>query len=134
LSPPDTPADCIFADPASALASPPLANSTLADPSLTDPVFAEPWQARAFALALKLSERGHFTPTEWTTALTRELHNVATRGEIDDGSRYYNHWLTALETLVVEKGLTNSTALTDRKKAWRDAYHRTPHGKPVELP
>jgi len=25
------------------------------------PVFAEPWQANAFALAVKLSEQGHFT-------------------------------------------------------------------------
>ena len=25
------------------------------------PVFAEPWQAQAFALAVKLSEQGHFT-------------------------------------------------------------------------
>jgi nitrile hydratase accessory protein len=148
-SPPGTPAAPSLADPAPPCAKPTLANPAFAAPTHTDPViadpafanstlanpvFAEPWQARAFALALKLSERGHFTPTEWTTALARELHTVATRGEVDDGSRYYNHWLTALETLVVEKGLTNSAALTDRKKAWRDAYHRTPHGKPVELP
>jgi len=26
-----------------------------------EPVFAEPWQAQAFALAVKLSEQGHFT-------------------------------------------------------------------------
>ncbi len=28
------------------------------------PVFAEPWQAQAFALAVKLSEQGHFTSTD----------------------------------------------------------------------
>jgi len=33
------------------------------------PVFAEPWQAQAFALAVKLSEQGHFTWTEWAAAL-----------------------------------------------------------------
>jgi nitrile hydratase accessory protein len=97
-------------------------------------VFAEPWQARAFALALELTERGHFTQSEWTLALARELRHVTIHGEFDDGSRYYNHWLAALEALVVEKGLTNTSALTSRKEAWRKAHHRTPHGKPVELP
>ncbi len=51
-------------------------------------MFAEPWQARAFALTLKLSEQGHFTWGEWTTTLARELKAVADRGDIDDGSRY----------------------------------------------
>ena len=97
------------------------------------PVFAEPWQARAFALAMKLSDRGYFTRKEWTAALAREIGDAAARGEVDDGSRYYEHWLKALERLAVEKGLTDITALLVRKEAWRDAYHRTPHGKPVEL-
>jgi len=98
-----------------------------------EPVFAEPWQARAFALTLKLSEQGYFTWKEWATALARELKSVADRGEVDDGSRYYNHWLKALETLVVTKGLADTVALMERKEAWSAAYHRTPHGKPVEL-
>ena len=102
--------------------------------SPTDPVFAEPWQARAFALALKLSEQGHFTWDEWTAALARELKAVAARGDPDDGSRYYHHWLAALETLVIKKGLANPTAMSERKEAWSNAYRRTPHGKPVELP
>jgi len=37
------------------------------------PLFAEPWQAQAFALAVKLSEQGHFTCQEWAAALTSEL-------------------------------------------------------------
>ena len=98
-----------------------------------DPVFAEPWQARAFALAIKLSEHGHFTQTEWTTALAHELKSVAAHDKPDDGSHYYEHWLAALETLAIKKGLTNTTALLERKEAWREAYHHTPHGKPVEL-
>ena len=98
-----------------------------------EPVFDEPWQARAFALAMKLSERGYFTREEWTATLARELKDVADRGEVDDGSRYYHHWLAALETLVIKKGLASATALIERKDAWSEAYHRTPHGKPVEL-
>ncbi len=99
----------------------------------SEPVFAEAWQARAFALMLKLSERKHFTPKEWTLALAHELRNATHRGEPDDGAHYYEHWLAALESLVVEKGLTSTTSLHERKEAWRNAYLATPHGKPVEL-
>jgi nitrile hydratase accessory protein len=97
------------------------------------PVFAEPWQAQAFALAVKLSEVGHFTWKEWADSLAAELAAAAARGEPDDGSHYYDHWLAALEKLVTAKGLTDSNALAERKEAWADAYRHTPHGKPVEL-
>jgi nitrile hydratase accessory protein len=97
------------------------------------PVFAEPWQAQAFALAVKLSEQGHFTWKEWADALAEELKCAADRGEPDDGSRYYEHWLAALEHLVTAKGLSDQAAMVARKEAWADAYRHTPHGKPVEL-
>ena len=96
-------------------------------------VFAEPWQAEAFALAVKLSEQGYFTWKEWAATLADELNLAARRGEPDDGSRYYEHWLAALERLVTAKGLTDPTALLNRKEAWADAYRNTPHGQPVEL-
>jgi nitrile hydratase accessory protein len=98
-----------------------------------DPVFAEPWQAQAFALAVKLSEQGHFTWKEWASALGEELRAAADRGEPDDGSRYYYHWLAALERLVTEKGFTDREAMRERKEAWAEAYRNTPHGMPVEL-
>ena len=96
-------------------------------------VFAEPWQAQAFALAVKLSEQGHFTWKEWSAALADELRAAAGRGEPDDGSRYYHHWLAALERLVTNKGLADPAALVTRREAWAEAFRRTPHGKPVEL-
>ena len=98
-----------------------------------EPVFAEPWQAQAFALAVKLSEQGHFTWKEWADALANELKAATSRKEPDDGSHYYDHWLAALEHLVTTKGLADSASLLARKKAWAEAYLRTPHGKPVEL-
>jgi nitrile hydratase accessory protein len=97
------------------------------------PVFAEPWEAQAFALAVKLSEQGHFTWKEWTETLGEELRSASKRGEPDDGSRYYEHWVAALERLVTAKGLTNQATLEMRKEAWADAYRHTPHGQPVEL-
>ena len=97
------------------------------------PVFAEPWQAEAFALAVRLSAQGRFTWKEWAAALADELKADAQLGHPDDGSRYYHCWLTALERLVVDKRLTDLPALHARKQAWVHAYRRTPHGKPVEL-
>jgi len=97
------------------------------------PVFAEPWQAQAFALAVKLSELGHFTWNEWAAVLSQELQSDAARGEPDDGSRYYHCWLAALERLVVEKDLSDRTTLLERKEAWAEAFRHTPHGMPVEL-
>ena len=97
------------------------------------PVFAEPWQAQAFALAVKLSEQGHFTWKEWAAALADELKVAADHGEHDDGARYYEHWLATLERMVIAKGLTDQSALLMRKDAWIESYRHTPHGKPVEL-
>jgi nitrile hydratase accessory protein len=97
------------------------------------PVFSEPWEAQAFALAVTLSEQSYFTWKEWAAALAEELKAATGRGEADDGSRYYHHWLAALERLTVAKGLCDRAAMTSRKAAWADAYRHTPHGKPVVL-
>jgi nitrile hydratase accessory protein len=88
------------------------------------PAFAEPWQAEAFALAISLSQAGYFTWAEWS---------AAARGEPDDGSRYYEHWLATLERLAVAKQLAESAQMRERKEAWATAYRTTPHGKPVTL-
>ncbi len=97
------------------------------------PVFAEPWQAQAFALAVKLSEAGHFTWKEWADTLGAELKRAECLGEPDEGRQYYRHWLAALERLAAEKGLADRASLDARKEAWAEAYRTTPHGKPVAL-
>jgi nitrile hydratase accessory protein len=97
------------------------------------PVFAEPWQAQAFAMAVRLSAQGYFTWKEWAATLAEELKAAADRGEPDDGSRYYEFWLAALERLVLSKRLADRAELLTRKEEWADAYRHTPHGKPVEL-
>jgi len=51
-------------------------------PRETDgPAFSEPWEAQAFALAVKLSEQGHFTWNEWASMLADELKAAADLGE-----------------------------------------------------
>jgi nitrile hydratase accessory protein len=98
-----------------------------------EPVFAEPWQARVFALALKLCESGCFTWSEWSAALAAELADASRRGQPDDGSSYYHHWLAALERLLATKRLVASSQALVRKEEWAHAYRRTPHGSPVTL-
>jgi len=98
------------------------------------PVFRAPWEAQAFAMTVKLHEAGHFTWVEWAASLSAELTAARDRGEQDDGSRYYHHWLATLENLVAEKGLLTSEQLADRKDEWERAARETPHGEPIELP
>ena len=56
-----------------------LAASTHLSRDAEESVFAEPWQAQAFALAVKLSEQGHFTCKEWAAALAGELKATQSR-------------------------------------------------------
>lgn len=97
------------------------------------PVFREPWEAQAFGMAVTLHEQGHFTWKEWTERLAAEIAAAQARGEADDGSRYYHHWLAALEKLVADKRLVGADELAERKHEWDVAARSTPHGQPIEL-
>jgi nitrile hydratase accessory protein len=98
------------------------------------PVFRAPWEAQAFALTLTLFQRGCFTWQEWTGCLSAEIAAARERGEVDDGSRYYEYWLAALEKLAMEKGLTTFAEMLARKEEWDRAARSTPHGEPIVLP
>ena len=97
------------------------------------PVFKEPWEAAAFAMAVRLSEAGKFTWTEWVDYLSAEIAAARQRGDPDLGDRYYEHWLAALEKLVVDKGLGSESELAALKHDWTEAAVHTPHGQPIEL-
>jgi nitrile hydratase accessory protein len=97
------------------------------------PVFNEPWEAQAFALAVRLSEAGCFTWSEWATALSQEITAAQARGDPDLGQTYYQHWLNTLEHICVDKGLVGPEDTRQRMEVWRRAYRQTPHGHPVEL-
>ena len=97
------------------------------------PVFRAPWEAQAFAMAVMLHERGHFTWKEWAGRLADEIAAARARGEEDDGSRYYYFWLSTLEKLVAEKRLVMADELAARKDEWDRAARETPHGHPIQL-
>ncbi len=95
-----------------------------------EPVFDAPWQAQAFAMVLALHERGVFAWTEWAEVLGKEIAS-GQHGEGNDG--YYSAWLSALETMMRNKGLANKDEMSERLKAWDEAAKNTPHGKPIKL-
>lgn len=98
------------------------------------PVFREPWEAQAFAMAVKLHEQGLFTWPEWAEALSASIAEAQASGDPDLGDTYYRHWLAALEALVVRKTDLTADRLRARKRAWARAAERAPHGEPILLP
>lgn len=97
------------------------------------PVFREPWEAQAFALAVKLHEAGVFGWDEWAAALGAEIEAAQAAGDPDLGDTYYRHWTAALERLVREKRVLSAAELDERRHAWDRAARATPHGEPIVL-
>jgi nitrile hydratase accessory protein len=97
------------------------------------PVFNQPWEAKAFALAVRLSEAGCFTWPEWVRIFSQEIKAAQERRDPDLGDTYYQHWLNALERICAAKGLVGREDMRRRKTAWRRAYLNTPHGQPIDL-
>jgi nitrile hydratase accessory protein len=92
------------------------------------PVFEEPWQAQAFAVVVELIDAGLITRKEWASRLGATLKAAEDRGEYDTGLRYYDHWLAALESLVVDKGIAGLDELAAEKDDVRENdHHRREH-------
>ena len=83
---------------------------------------------RIFALTVALNERGVFSWTEWAEALSEKL-----KGGAADGSDYYDRWLAALESLLLNKQIAGAAEIADLTAAWHRAAEATPHGKPILL-
>ncbi|GGF04924.1 nitrile hydratase accessory protein [Stappia taiwanensis] len=99
----------------------------------TEPVFREPWEARAFAMALALHEKGLFTWSQWAEVLSAEIRAAQAAGDPDCGDSYYRHWLRALEKMVTGHQVTSASGMEARRLAWQRAAEATPHGEPIEL-
>src|SRR5262249_55666443 len=76
-----------------------------------DEVFSAPWEARAFAIALGLSEAGLFTWDEFRERLITEVgksDRVRERDGTSDEGEYYQHFVRALEAVVTHKGIASA--------------------------
>ncbi len=103
-----------------------LAESSGLPKDADGPVFAEPWEAQAFAMAVKLNEAGVFGWGEWAETLGAEIKAHPNRP-------YYESWLAALERIVEAKGVMTAPERQQMIAAWDRAAKSTPHGQPITL-
>ncbi len=77
------------------------------------PVFDEPWQARAFAVVVRLCQDGH---VEWEAFRQRLIAEIAAADAAGDSATgYYEHWLAACEALLAARGMAEAGDLAARK-------------------
>jgi len=91
-----------------------------------DLTFSAPWEARAFAMAARLSESGICTWDEFRRHLIVEIDKgdkVRAHGWVEDGDGYYTYFLRALENLLREKNLVDASALELKMRAITEAVH-----------
>ena len=93
------------------------------------PVFSEAWQAHAFAVVVELIESQTISRSEWALSLSKALKDAEARGEVDTGERYYDHWLTALEALIIDKKLAGTDDLVAEGQTIRDHDHHRREGQ-----
>lgn len=68
-----------------------------------EPVFDAPWQARSFAMAVKLYESGLFSWKEWSDRLSQNIATHERQGAVVNSEDYYSLWQQTLEQFVEEK-------------------------------
>jgi nitrile hydratase accessory protein len=91
--------------------------------------FDAPWQARAFAIAVMLSEYydDKYTWSEFQHELVAAIDTDGkadepsdTLNESDRESQYYEQWLQALEHIVLENRLVNPDEIDQRVREFAD--------------
>ena len=99
-------------------------------------VFEAPWEARAFGLAVALSESGLYSWRDFSQGLATEIAVAEQEGIT---SSYYERWLASLEKLVIAKGLMTDEELDawtakqaalddhDDHHHHHDDHHHDPH-------
>ncbi|HET6472966.1 MAG TPA: nitrile hydratase accessory protein [Pseudomonadales bacterium] len=108
-------------------AAPPMLNGEL--------VFDAPWQGRAFGIARGMAERGVYAWDDFRDRLIAEIgafdrhaEAVVRRGGAAPPFHYYDHFLRALETLLVERRILAGSELTGRVHAFEARPHGHDHG------
>ncbi|MGE0622310.1 MAG: nitrile hydratase accessory protein [Pseudomonadales bacterium] len=109
------------------------ADSLLLDGQLAPPMangevlFDAPWQGRVFGMARVLAEAGHYTWDEFRAHLIERIgawDRSAAAAEPGAEYHYYDHLLAALQALLAEKGMLDTTAVEGRVRA----FAQRPHG------
>lgn len=67
-----------------------------------EPIFQALWEARAFGIAVVLSEKEVYTWRDFSQGLAAQIAHAEQHGM---DSSYYERWYAALEQLVTSRGL-----------------------------
>jgi nitrile hydratase accessory protein len=80
-------------------------------------VFKAPWEGRAFGMAVFLNEKGEYA---WDDFRARLVDEIA-----EGSSEYYESWLSAFESLLIDHGIVTVDELARRASEYA-ALERDP--------
>ena len=81
-------------------------------------VFEAPWQSRAFGVAVALHDAGQMDFEVFRERLIAEIASHANEDGADTGAGgYYEHWLDALQAVLLDCGLVSAGQLAERAAA-----------------
>lgn len=75
----------------------------------SEAVFDSPWQAKTFAMAVKLNEAKIFSWSEWADEFSQQIAEHEKHSVIETSDDYYRLWQSALEHLVERKTKSMNT-------------------------
>jgi nitrile hydratase accessory protein len=105
-------------------------------PGAEERSFEHPWQLRAFAIAVAAYHNGQYEWSEFQLSLIEAIREWE-RGDSAEPWSYYEHWLTALETVLAGSGALSEAALDERTRAVletpKNANHHEAHREPVAI-
>ncbi len=80
-------------------------------------VFNAPWEGRAFGMAVVLNEKGAYSWDDFRAQLVEKI--------AQGSPEYYESWLSAFESLLIDTSVLSADAL-DRRAAEYRALERDP--------
>jgi nitrile hydratase accessory protein len=101
--------------------------------------FDHPWELRAFAMAVAAYHNGQYEWSEFQLSLIDSIRRWEDGGAAEGAEpwSYYEHWLTALETVLAGSGALSEATLDERTKAVlgtpRDTGHHEARREPVAI-
>ncbi|MDH3598937.1 MAG: nitrile hydratase accessory protein [Candidatus Tectomicrobia bacterium] len=85
-----------------------------------EPTFQSPWEARAFGIAVVLSEQDVYAWRDFSQSLAAQIAHAEQYG-MDSG--YYERWYAALEQLVTSRGIITQEEIDQRATAYASDHH-----------
>lgn len=101
--------------------------------------FEQPWEIRAFALAVAAHKAGEYGWPAFQGALIDSIKEWETQnpGLTDPSWSYYEHWVTALETVLGEAGVIESSTVEERTQEVlatpANRNHHEAHLEPIAI-